>query len=169
MTILNHQGGSAIPSRDCRPDAADGDASSRVVRRRYSRAATRPDPATGTGWTPTQRPAGSSNYRELAHWLRVYGGQSLETRLRDARIAAWVSGGCIVATAALTPLAAGWGYASVAWFGLWAMLPLLAVFFEAATRRDRNQKRIEDVEAICARAVAAALGEGGDVTLAEAA
>jgi hypothetical protein len=106
------------------------------------------------------RPAGSDQHAELARWLRVYGGPSLETNRDAAHVQVRASGALIVMLACLVPLIAGWGFAVLAWFGMAAMIVLIAVFLEAVHRRDRNQNRIDQVEEICADAIRAALAEG---------
>jgi hypothetical protein len=106
------------------------------------------------------RPAGSDQHAELARWLRVYGGPSLETKRDAAHVQVRASGFLIVALTLLVPLVAAWGFAVLAWFGADAWLVLLAVFLEAVHRRDRLQNRIDQVEAICAEAIRSALAEG---------
>lgn len=104
-------------------------------------------------------PAGSR--RELARYLRVYGGSSLETRRDDANITAWLAASLGIIAMIYAELFAGAGILSLAWWSGWIALASGLIFIDAIRRRNRHERRIAEAEGASLRAIAAALAEDG--------
>ncbi len=136
-----------LPAR-VRRDSAGAPRSIGAVSPPLSREAN-PDLTQRTGERDAPTLAGS----DLARALRVYGGPTLETKRDAADFALRLSAGIFILSALAAMLFGGWGYAEASRFCWWGTVPMLVVFFEAAGRRNRHQKRIDDVDAAVTRAV----------------
>ncbi len=97
------------------------------------------------------------NPSDLARALRIYGGPSLETQRDDAQTMMWLSGGLAIVAGHFASVLAGEGVPIIPLVATGLCFFALMMFAEAVSRRNRVQRRLDDVDAKVTAALTAAL------------